>query len=285
MPPQDPRGNITPPADDDDLYGVSGPVESSVHSELANEYMAKAAKPLITEAAKPPPRPRWMMLSGVFSFPFYLPTLGPWLYISLGLFVAGMLLLFWLGPAMVLGLMSARLIGIPTCAATILTLSYASACCLTIIEDTYNGWDVVEDWPALEWKEWVWSLARILALVLEAALVGLAVSLIGVAGFWLPAAATLAVFPFVLLGALADDAWAPTGIGRVLASLKNLWWAWGLFYLETTPLIVGWLILSGIGLAMQPVAVPFYSAPLFAMVLLIYARLLGRLARLIGEEA
>ncbi|NLE36879.1 MAG: hypothetical protein GX621_02520, partial [Pirellulaceae bacterium] len=46
MLPQEPRKDINPPTPtaDGDVYGVSAPVSSSVQSELAAEYMAKAAR-------------------------------------------------------------------------------------------------------------------------------------------------------------------------------------------------------------------------------------------------
>ena len=51
----------------------------------------------------------------------------------------------------------------------------------------------------------------------------------------------------------------------------------------TTAMIVGWGLVTVVGLARATVATTFYSGPILAAVMLIYARLLGRLARLIGE--
>lgn len=269
----------------DDVYAVSGPCESSAHEELAAEYMRKAAKPKLVEAAPLPPRPAWPMFSGVFTFPFYLSTLGPYFLISLGLTVTALLFMFWRGPGMTLGLLGARLLGLPTCAAGLLTFSYAFASCLGVVEETFNGWDAIDQWPDIDWKGWVWSFGRVVVLMLEAGLVGLLFQLpFGrepTLPFWL---GSLAAFPFVLLGAMAGgEAWAPVGIGRVLASVPRLWWAWALFYAETTAMIVGWGLVTVVGLARAPVATTFYSCPILAAVMLIYARLLGRLARLIGE--
>jgi len=281
---------VKPPAAADDLYAVRGPCESSVQHDLAAEYMRKAAMRQVSEAPAPPPRPTWPMFSGVFSFPFYLSTLGPWMYISVGLEVTALLLLFWLGPGLVLGGMSARLIGLPTCTAAILTFSYAITCCLAVIEGTFNGWDAVDDWPDLDWKAWLWSYGRVVVLGLQAGLVGLALQYclsltLGMESHLPMVFGTLAAFPFILLGALAaGEAWAPMAIGRVLASVPRLWWAWTLFYVETTPLIVGWTILTLVGLVVSPVPMTFVSCPALAALMLIYARLLGRLARLIGEQ-
>ena len=95
---------------------------------------------------------------------------------------------------------------------------------------------------------------------------------------------TLAVFPLVLLGALAaEGAWVPLAIGRTLQSFFHAGWAWGLFYLETTPMIAawGWLVKSQLA-GRGPWLVPLYAGPLLATIILIYARLVGRLAACIS---
>ncbi|MGD0517465.1 MAG: hypothetical protein ABSA26_08025 [Thermoguttaceae bacterium] len=166
-------------------------------------------------------------------------------------------------------------------AAGILAIGYTASCYFSIIESTSNGWDTFEISPGTEWKEWTWSFLHITALVSQAGIVGYAMQLVCSSDSWLPmAAGTLAVFPPVLLGALAaDGAWAPLAIGKILQSFFQVGWAWCLFYLETTPLIVGWTLLVKTGLAGQgPWLTPLYAAPLLAVIILIYARLIGRLA-------
>ncbi len=76
-------------------------------------------------------------------------------------------------------------------------------------------------------------------------MVGYALELVCSTESWLPmAVGTLAVFPLVLLGALAaDGAWVPLAIGKTLQSFFLVGGAWGLFYLETTPMIAGWALL------------------------------------------
>ena len=126
------------------------------------------------------------MLSGVFTFPWYLQTLGAWMGISMGLIVTGLLLLLLWGPGAQMGLLGARLLGPPVCAAAVLTFSYAATCCLNVIEDTFYGWDAVENWPDLNWKEWAWAFARIVALLLQAGLVGLALQILTASFTWPP---------------------------------------------------------------------------------------------------
>jgi hypothetical protein len=83
-----------------------------------------------------------------------------------------------------------------------------------------------------------------------------------------------------VLGALASEgAWAPVAIVPVLRSLAQIWWAWGLFFVETAAMIVPWTLLVQMGLRSESAwLTPLYTAPLLAAIILIYARLLGRLA-------
>jgi hypothetical protein len=176
---------------------------------------------------------------------------------------------------------TAYYLGLPALAAGILAIGYAASCFFSIIEETSKGWDTFEVSPGTEWKEWIWNFLHITALASQAGMVGYALQLACSADSWLPmAACTLALFPLVLLGALAaDGAWAPLAIGKILQSFFQVGWAWGLFYLETTPLVVGWTLLVQIGLAGQGRwLTPLYAAPLLAAIILIYARLIGRLA-------
>ena len=98
--------------------------------------------------------------------------------------------------------------------------------------------------------------------VLQAAMVGYAVQLISASDSSLPMVVTTYVlFPMVLPGALAaDGAWVPLAIGTVLRSLVQVWWAWGLFFLEITPMAVVWTILTKKELdGYTPWLVPLYS--------------------------
>jgi hypothetical protein len=53
---------------------------------------------------------------------------------------------------------------------------------------------------------------------------------------------------------------------------------WCIFYVAAIVMAAGWWGLTVAGLRVSPWLVPFYSGPLLAAVMLIYARLVGRLA-------
>jgi hypothetical protein len=237
-------------------------------------------------AEEPPPPPRWPMVSGVFTFPFYLGTLGSWMLVSLGMMVSAWLFMFWWGPGAVLGIDAAHLFGLPTCVAAVLTLGYAASCCLMIVEQTSYGWNAINVSPESDWREWVWNYAYLTVLALESALVGAAVRVACFWESWLPVLlGTFVAYPLVLLGALAaSGAWAPLAILDVLKSIPRLYRTWILFYLETSLMLGGWILLVVMGLEETPWLVPLYAAPLLAAGVLIYARLIGRLAGQIAAQ-
>jgi hypothetical protein len=265
---------------DDDVYGVGKVVERPDASSVVERYARTGECKMLSAAEEPPPPPQWPMFTGVLTFPWRLSVLSAWMFISIGLMLTAWLVMFWFGPGAVLGGMSARLFGPPACMTCVLTFGYAWTCCLTIIEETSNGWDRIEVEPSLEWKEWVLNVGRITALTLQAGLVGAAAQGLMQTESWGPlVVGTFAAFPLVLLGALASgEAWVPVGIKTVLWSVRPLWWAWGLFYVETGVLAWGWTLLTAAGLREEPWLTPLYSGPLLSAVMLIYARLLGRLA-------
>ncbi|MGA2796213.1 MAG: hypothetical protein ABSE63_01410 [Thermoguttaceae bacterium] len=281
IPPEKPEDRTNPLLDDAEFRIAPAPVRPRVVPAFVEKAMRAVEEKHIAAAKEPTPRPpRWPMLSGIFLYPFYLSTLGSWMFISAGLMVFGWLLMFWIEYG-AMDTSTAYYLGLPTCTAGVLAFGYAASCLFSIIEGTSNGWDSFEVSPGIEWKEWIWSFLHISALLAQAGVVGYALELVCSTDSWLPmAVGTLAVFPLVLLGALAaDGAWAPLAIGKTLQSLFLAGWAWGLFYLETTPMIAGWTWLVKTQLAGQGAwLAPLYAGPLLATIILIYARLIGRLA-------
>ncbi len=221
------------------------------------------------------------MLTGIVTFPFYLTTLGPFLAISIGLIITGWLTMFWIQYGGLMGGTTARILGLPPMLAGTITLGYTASCCLIIMEETSLGWNAPEISPDFDWKEWVWNLLHLGALGIQACVVGAAVQAVSFSATpWPMVVGTLAAFPFVLLGALsAEGAWVPLMIVTVLRSVLLVWWAWDLFFLETSALIAVLtnLTLSGLR-GLSPWLTPIYAGPLLAFLILIYARLIGRLA-------
>jgi hypothetical protein len=279
IPPEKHKGRTNPLLDDAEFQIAPEPVKPRVVPAFVEKHIKAAEQKRVSAAKELPPAPRWPMLSGIFTFPFYLGTLGSWMFMSAGLMVFGWLFMFWIEYG-AMDMSTVYYLGLPVFAAGVLTFGYAASCIFGIIEGTSNGWDSFEVSTGAEWKEWFWSFLHITALLAQAGMVGYALELVCATDSWLPmAVGTLAVFPLVLLGALAaDGAWVPLAIGKTVQSFFLVGWAWGLFYLETTPMLLGWALLVKTGLAQEPWLAPLYAGPLLAMIILIYARLVGRLA-------
>jgi hypothetical protein len=87
------------------------------------------------------------------------------------------------------------------------------------------------------------------------------------------------VLPVMMLSAVYNNSPLMPLAMPVIRSFGTVWWAWCLFYLETGILLLFWLGLVMVGLVLrQPYMMVLYAAPLLAALVLVYARLLGRLA-------
>lgn len=280
--------NEAPDPLDDDAYGLSEPEErpASPVPDMVPAYVRAKLEQRERQAPPPLRPPRRPMIDGTLIFPFYPCALAAWTIITIGMVVSCYMLLILWGPAAQLGGLGLRAWGPPTFGATLMTLAYACTACLNVIEGTSYGHDSVECEPDLNWKEWFYSFAYVAFLLMQAGAVGMAVKVATLSEPWWPmAAVTWALLPWVLLGSLAaEGAWVPLAIGDVVRSFPALKWQWGLFYLQTTAIALVWVVLTVVGLRLAPWLMPLYSAPILAAGLLIYARLVGRLAWCIAEQ-
>jgi len=107
----------------------------------------------------------------------------------------------------------------------------------------------------------------------------------GIAGWPSVWISLVLIFPVSLLAMLETGSPLNPFSLPVWRSLLYAWWAWGLFYVETTVLIG---VLGGLAL-LAAIYVPamgmVVAAPLLVATLMIYFRLLGRLAWRCGEGA
>lgn len=277
------RRQVRPPADDD-TYGLSEPVAPVKRPPPPIPSTLAQAETL--EAGEPAPEPtRLPFLVGVFSFPWYFRTVAAWGMISLGLTVSllGVVLCLYLAD-LGMGAVAVRCFGVPVMLIATLSLSYASACCVTVIETTAEGYDKVIDWPSGMWRDWFFTMLGVLGiLALSLAVGGVLGTWMGI-GTWLPAAwSAYVLFPIFVVSTLEAGSLKVLVSRPVLRSFRSLWWGWLLFYVETGALIAGLAALTVAGFGSQPWAAAFVVGPLLAALMLIYARLIGRLAWCLGE--
>ncbi len=230
--------------------------------------------------------PRWTFFSGVYTFPFYSNSLAKWIVLS----VFSAIVLFLVGVALEAGshrniasLASAIfLLGV---VGTVGMVCLAAICgaMLAIFTDTAYGYDQVENWPDAVFIDWVTDAFFLInSVCLSAIPVGCLAWVLGsreiLLGPLLPAS-LIVLAPIVLLSMLETGLSLNPFSVIVWQSLFKVWRAWGLFYVETAIIAaaVGSLAALG-GLEMAPLL-----APLLIAALMIYFRLLGRLAWCCGQ--
>jgi hypothetical protein len=165
---------------------------------------------------------------------------------------------------------------------SLLTWSYTASCSLALLETTAAGLDRIEAWPDPQWKEWMAQMLYLgwIGAIPFAVSYGLAV-LAGLAGARVELALPVfffVLYPISLLSALeANSIWAPLTL-PIVTSLFRWFWCWLVFYPLTA------LIAAGLVAAFVSAVESGYDSlllllgPLVAASILIYFRLLGRLA-------
>ena len=268
------------------------------HASLASGGMLTAADIAELEEEEEPqkkkrrPKMEWRLFVGGFGFPWSQGAVMRWLLIALWAAVAGSLahLAITLGIDQGLGegnmcqTIAAMLAAIGATLVGMCCAAVASIHGLTILLETTAGNDRMENWPNvalfLDWAHDLWFVfnAAAVSVMLGLGLDWLLPGLLGQSGATV-AVTVFFVFPVVLLCTLeTDSAFLPVST-VVLASLGRHGVAWLAFYLQA----VGLLAAAGalayyLGRELEPrFAIPL-DALLFSAAVMIYFRLLGRLA-------
>ncbi|NQV26288.1 MAG: hypothetical protein HQ518_18190 [Rhodopirellula sp.] len=270
-------------------YKLNAPIESPELPPV-RVFEEQARIRNVRKSPKPPKRP---FLSNVFEFPWSdSGTLARWGMISGGLTVTGLFasLIFMLvdkgglfGAIPGLFLVTAQMV------VATWSLSYASSCAFTIIQDTGAGLNKVEGWPEGGIREWLVDLMTVIYVFFASGFVSLLIAyplqpILGMIG---PPVLIIQgfLFPTVMLSALDADSVLLPYSEMTLRSLVRIPRQW----LQMLGLLFGvWLTAAGI---LTPVAVfipelaGVASGPIIAAAIFISARLIGRQAWLIGEDA
>lgn len=243
------------------------------------EYLEAAeAKFREREAEKLRPT-RFPLAVGVFDFPWRLTTLGSWIPMSVMLTIAGGMLAFLFTYGVQAGLAGVRTVGVAAGVATVMALCYATACCVTVIQETANGTVSIEEWPAvLNWKEWAWGSVFAWTMLLESAALALLLTFWLGRWTWVPTIVlSVAIFPIVYLASSEAGMWVPC-TARVLGGLTRRPLLWGLFLSEYIGVLVGSSVLCGAAIYVMHWWALLVCCPLIAAAMLIEARLIGRIA-------
>jgi DNA-directed RNA polymerase subunit M/transcription elongation factor TFIIS len=289
-----------PPKPEPGAYGV-GEARAQGPALLTNFLTVETR--LEPEKISPPPAVWWA--SGVFDFPWRGETRPRWIWLVVdGVFCAAISIFSLLVLRAVLGavglggpavMLVAGIFGALLMLPWLLTGFYAAALLLAVVIDTANGADEIDQWPIADVSDWFWRGCYFLISFTAAGAVG------SITGIFVGAAiedpewtfvarvALLAgslhfLFPLLILSALeANSAFAiltPTMCGRFASHLPSCL----LFYGLSAMLGIFLLGPLAIGAYFMPTVTLFFVGPLAGTWVLIYARLLGRLAWRMAED-
>jgi uncharacterized protein YbaR (Trm112 family) len=239
------------------------------------------------------PLPLGRLVSGVVDFLAYSNVWPRWLGYSLVLLIPQELLHFGFNqPLTANGTRSPGAVLALLAALVLLSVWFISICAtlLTVVEDTSDGLDRVENWPEGYVFVGVGPVAMIFfGLVLSALPGGIICGAIRLEGdlSWLPIAiGVLILFPFVLLSMLeANSALTPFSL-KIWDGLHLAGEAWSATYALSLAI---WGVFAAIDWASKEfISVPEISSAIgalsFVAALIVYYRLLGRLAWMLASR-
>lgn len=275
--------------EDQEPYALNAPIESPELPPV-RIFDEQARIRNVRKRPKPPKRP---FFSNVFQFPWSDPsTLARWGMISFGLAISGAIAVInftLVSNSGLFGAIPVLFLSVAQLAVTTWAMSFASSCTLAIIQDSGAGLNKVEGWPEGGVREWMADLVTVVYVFFAAGFVSylIALPLALLTGIMTPIVLVIhgILFPPTLLSALdADSVFFPYS-EMTLRSFKRIPLAW----MQMTVLIFGvWLAAAG---AVTPLLLyyPIFggaaAGPFVAAAIFISARLLGRQAWLVGEDA
>jgi hypothetical protein len=166
-------------------------------------------------------------------------------------------------------------------------LSMAFTYCLAILRDTASGNDQIENWPDAIWIDWIgegfYVINPLVGSLAPGCFLNWFFKFTGPTYWLLLGGSFIVLFPIMLLSVLEGNFPLKILSLPVLASLIVAFPIWMVFYVETTA-VWGLALLAGRRLALgSTVGTAAALSFLLVTVLVIYSRLLGRLADYCSE--
>ncbi|MCL4207030.1 MAG: hypothetical protein KJ000_31490 [Pirellulaceae bacterium] len=282
-----PASERTPPPQ------ASRPVRGDVFAANARDLMGKAeaeAKELEREAPRHAASP---LFTNLFTFLFDVQAIARWIaltFLSLGcvVFLHLFLSLQEGGPVHQFG---AVFVGMLMAPLSLICITLTSVCWLVIVQDTANGLDKIEQWPNLNFLDWMFDAFYILnSLFLSAVpgiVIGQAVVVSGLGGQWvallLGAMTAVPLFPVILLSTL--EAGSPLGLwsNALVRNLIRSRATTKQFFFGSAVLGVAAAVSLAV-MAQQMFLISLLGAAGFNAAAMLYFRLLGRLAGLVMPD-
>ena len=230
------------------------------------------------------PSSRWTFFSGTLNFPWRADTRFRWIVLSIAmtlslLLIAAVVMLYVTQEQG--GILGVAFLAMPTFWIVMGTLAYAASGGLCILIETAHGSDTISEWPEQDWKEWAGSLVFVVfemfVAYVMAFFIGRLVGLFfGVPQYWTGLAMML-LAPVVLLSSLeANNPLTPL-TEAILRTVVFYPQGWLLFHVITGGWIFGMVVIGRV-LFESPFIAATLLGPAVAAFLMIYFRLLGRVA-------
>lgn len=247
-------------------------------------------KPRKRQESAPLPPLQWAFFSGVFNFPFYGNAWKKWMALSAGMLAA--LVIAKVSAALggsgeaqsfLRGAMLVAIIGL----SWLVWFAVASACLLAIIQGTAAGADELEP-SEVPWYahilEFLFPLIAFFVSAMFGGGINFALHWFGLESPWITTASAFFLFPPLILSMVANSTPFSLINQSVIESMRSAWHAWVVFYLLQFLLGAGILAVDRL---LSPVnvwlaALGFAVFQVWAM--MVYGRLLGRLAFYCGQE-
>jgi DNA-directed RNA polymerase subunit M/transcription elongation factor TFIIS len=255
---------------------------------------AQGKKVRKTDAHGRPVLPRWPLLTGVFPFLFARGVPMRWLGLTTFMSLTSALALLGIGSiggeggggtAGQLSAVGGVILLAASCLIGILVLAAIASTMLCVVTESSEGNDQIHHWPTANPAEWLLGLVYVLMAGGVSAFPGWLIGQVAAQNTIQRALCTaggvLIGFPIVLLSQLELDSPFAILSGKLLASLARCPFSWLFFYLESG-LLAG-LCAVPVLFANGPLQLIAMLAPLLMAAILLYVRLMGRLAWKLAE--
>ena len=246
-------------------------------------YLKHVAK-IEKEEPPPPPPPKLWWWTGVFSFPWDYDHGARWAALTVFMTLASGIT-FFIGSLLLEnnGIADLKIVISISAFALIwlFTMGFVSGCATAIVRSTAAGNDAVADWSDLELRDIIWNSSQIWFPLLSAA--GVSAGGYLLAGqlapqfWWLGAGVVfLLVFPVMLFSVMEHGSSfaliTPGALKLIYGHLRG----WILFLVECTALVALVAGLSALGLKYSLIVTALVGGPIYAALVMILARLMGR---------
>ncbi len=250
---------------------------------LAEQLMAKARQEVEQKEQEKPKLVTKPWQESVYEFPFSLKVLPLWVAMSATIIICGLMInmINELSREISRETMFAVFISIVLSFVTLCVSAVVAPHLLWIVRFTAEGHWSAPHWPSSDLFDRLYSIALLFTAfalsVAPAAFVGSALHLVGLPS-WIAIPVALIPFPILLLSMLDADSLFTPLTRHVYATLSEHRGTWVRFYQITLSIAAAMVVLLAGAVYLRPVEGSVLAAIIVPWYLLVYFRLLGRLA-------